>query len=135
VAILFADIVGFTHMAEQVTPQEIVEMLRAYHRRTERIVFENHGTLDKYLGDGVLATFGTPTESTEDAGNALAGARELIAEIAEWNQLRKASGFPTVRLSIGVISARSCAPISAPSGGSNMRSSATRSMLPPGWRN
>lgn len=101
-AILFADIVGFTHMAEQVTPQEIVEMLRAYHRRTERIVFENHGTLDKYLGDGVLATFGTPTESTEDAGNALACARELIAEIAEWNQLRKASGFPTVRLSIGV---------------------------------
>lgn len=102
VAVLFADIVGFTMMAEQVSPREIVEMLRAYHRRTERIVFENNGTLDKYLGDGVMATFGTPTESPNDAGNALACARELIAEIAEWNQLRAASGFPTVRLSVGV---------------------------------
>lgn len=102
VAVLFADIVGFTKMAEQVSPQEIVEMLRAYHKRTERIVFENNGTLDKYLGDGVMATFGTPTESPNDAGNALACARELIAEIADWNRLRQASGFPTVRLSIGV---------------------------------
>ncbi|MDH3739000.1 MAG: adenylate/guanylate cyclase domain-containing protein, partial [Alphaproteobacteria bacterium] len=102
VAVLFADIVDFTKMAEQVTPQEIVEMLRAYHKRTERIVFENNGTLDKFLGDGVMATFGTPTESADDAGNALACARELIAEISEWNELRKASGFPTVRLSIGV---------------------------------
>ncbi len=102
VAVLFADMVGFTHMAEQVSPQEIVELLRAYHRRTERIVFENNGTLDKYLGDGVMATFGTPVESVDDAGNALACARELIAEIADWNKLRQASGFPTVRLSIGV---------------------------------
>ena len=77
-------------------------MLRAYHRRTERLVFENNGTLDKFLGDGVMATFGTPTASAHDAGNALACARGLIAEIDEWNGLRKASGFPTVRLSIGV---------------------------------
>jgi len=102
VAVLFADIVGFTHMAEQVTPQEIVEMLRAYHRRTERLVFENNGTLDKFLGDGVMATFGTPTTSAHDAGNALACARNLMAEIDEWNELRKGSGFPAVRLSIGV---------------------------------
>ena len=102
VAVLFADIVGFTKMAEQVSPREIVEMLRAYHRRTERVVFDNNGTLDKYLGDGVMATFGTPTESGADAGNALACARDFIAEVAEWNELRAASGFPTVRLSIGV---------------------------------
>ena len=102
VAVLFADIVGFTHMAEQVTPQEIVEMLRAYHRRTERLVFENNGTLDKFLGDGVMATFGTPTEGVYDAGDALACARALIAEINDWNGLRKASGYPAVQLSIGV---------------------------------
>ena len=102
VAVLFADIVGFTQMAEQVTPQEIVEMLRAYHRRTERLVFENKGTLDKFLGDGVMATFGTPTASEHDAGNAMACARDLIAEINEWNALRKTGGYPTVRLSIGI---------------------------------
>jgi adenylate cyclase len=102
VAVLFADIVGFTQMAEQVSPQEIVEMLRAYHRRTERLVFENNGTLDKFLGDGVMATFGTPTEGVYDAGDALACARALIAEINDWNGLRKASGYPAVQLSIGV---------------------------------
>ena len=102
VAVLFADIVGFTQMAEQVSPQEIVEMLRAYHRRTERLVFENNGTLDKFLGDGVMATFGTPSESAHDAGNALACARALIAEIDEWNELRHAAGYPAVRLSVGV---------------------------------
>lgn len=102
VAVLFADIVGFTHMAEEVSPQEIVEMLRAYHRRTERLVFENNGILDKFLGDGVMATFGTAATSDEDAGNALACARALIAEIDEWNLLRTASGYPEVRLSIGV---------------------------------
>ena len=63
---------------------------------------ENNGTLDKFLGDGDMATFGPPAASADSAGNALTCARELIAEIAEWNQLRKASGFPTVRLSIGV---------------------------------
>ncbi len=102
VAVLFADIVGFTQMAEQSSPREIVEMLRAYHRRTERLVFENNGTLDKFLGDGVMATFGTPTEGPHDAGNALACARALIAEADDWNKLRDASGYPIVRLSVGV---------------------------------
>jgi adenylate cyclase len=102
VAVLFADIVGFTQMAEQVSPREIVEMLRAYHRRTERLVFENNGTLDKFLGDGVMATFGNPTEGAHDAGDALACARALIAEADDWNKRREASGFPAVRLSVGV---------------------------------
>jgi adenylate cyclase len=102
VAVLFADIVGFTQMAEQVSPREIVEMLRAYHRRTERLVFENNGTLDKFLGDGVMATFGNPIEGAHDAGDALACARALIAEADDWNKRREASGFPAVRLSVGV---------------------------------
>jgi adenylate cyclase len=53
VGVLFADLVGFSRLAEMVTPEELIEMLRAFHHRMERAVFEHGGTLDKFLGDGV----------------------------------------------------------------------------------
>ena len=102
VAILFADIVGFSRMAETVTPEELIELLRAFHLRLERAVFEHGGTLDKYLGDGVMATFGTPRTSPEDAANALRCAREMLREIEIWNDRRREAGFPVVSLSVGL---------------------------------
>jgi len=57
---MFVDIVGFTRMAEQQTPEAVVALLRAFHSRLEERVFEHQGTLDKMLGDGLMATFGTP---------------------------------------------------------------------------
>lgn len=101
VAVLFADIVGFTHMAEEVPPQQVVEGLRAFHRRMESAVFENGGTLDKFLGDGVMATFGTPDTSEHDATNALACARNMVEEIGIWNTRRAEAGHPIIRLSVG----------------------------------
>lgn len=102
VGVLFADIVGFSRMAETVTPEELIELLRAFHLRLERAVFEHGGTLDKYLGDGVMATFGTPRTSPEDAANTLRCAREMLREIRIWNERRHAAGFPVVQLSVGV---------------------------------
>src|SRR5262245_32402248 len=60
IAVLFVDIVGFTAIAESGTPEAVMELLRRYHALVAEAVFENDGTLDKYLGDGVMATFGTP---------------------------------------------------------------------------
>jgi adenylate cyclase len=102
VAVMFADMVGFTHMAEMVSPAELIEMLRAFHRRVESAIFDNQGTLDKYLGDGVLATFGTPETGPADAANAMRCAREIFKQVDEWNERRKDAGFPSVRLSIGL---------------------------------
>ena len=68
----------------------------------ERAVFDHGGTLDKFLGDGVMATFGTPETSPADAANALACARAMLAEIDAWNARRAAAGLPTVKLSVGV---------------------------------
>ena len=99
---MFADMVGFTHMAEMVSPAELIEMLRAFHRRVESAIFDNQGTLDKYLGDGVLATFGTPETGPADAANAMRCAREIFKQVDEWNERRKDAGFPSVRLSIGL---------------------------------
>lgn len=102
VAVLFADVVGFTRLAEQATPQQVVEGLRALHRRLEACVFDNHGTLDKFLGDGVMATFGTPDPGPSDAANALACARAMQAAVDEWNGRRRDAGLPPIRLSVGV---------------------------------
>lgn len=102
VAVMFADMVGFTHMAETVSPAELIDMLRAFHRRVESAIFENQGTLDKYLGDGVLATFGTPDTGPADAANALRCARQVFDQLDDWNTRRVEAGFPSVRLSIGL---------------------------------
>lgn len=102
VAVLFADVVGFSRMAETVTPEELIELLRALHARMERAVFDNGGTLDKYLGDGVMATFGTPRAGPQDPANALRCARALLRSVDEWNVRRRAGGYPEVRLAVGV---------------------------------
>lgn len=102
VAVMFADMVGFTRMAEMVTPEELIDMLRAFHQRVESSVFEHGGTLDKYLGDGVMATFGTPEPGPADATNAIRCARQILELIEDWNERREAAGFPAVKLSIGI---------------------------------
>ena len=102
VAVLFADVVGSTRLAEHVTPEELIELLRALHARLERAVFDNGGTLDKYLGDGVMATFGTPRTSPQDAANALRCARTMLRMVDEWNVRRRAGGYPEVPLAIGL---------------------------------
>jgi len=102
VAVLFADIVGFTRIAERASPEETVALLRTFHAHLEEAVFEHGGTLDKYLGDGIMATFGTPRPGAHDAANALAAARAMLGSIEAWNAERVAAGAPPIRLSIGI---------------------------------
>lgn len=102
VAVLFADIVGFTHLAEQESPQETIALLRDFHSRLEDCVFSQGGTLDKFLGDGLMATFGNPTVNPEDADNALNAARAMMATIGQWNGERVRAGQPSVQLSLGL---------------------------------
>jgi adenylate cyclase len=102
VAVLFADIAGFTRLAEREAPERVIALLRDFHTRLEAAVFEHDGTLDKYLGDGVMATFGTPDAGPDDAGNALAAARAMLASIDAWNRERATRSEPLIQLSIGV---------------------------------
>lgn len=102
VAVLFTDIVGFTKFAERHSPAEVMDLLRDYHAFVERAIFQNGGTLDKYLGDGVMATFGTPETGPDDAANALKAATQLIAETEAFNSEREKRGAAPVQVSIGV---------------------------------
>ena len=102
VAVLFADIVDFTAYADGRTPMEVIGTLRQFHERMEREVFRHDGTLDKYLGDGLMATFGTPFTSDADAGNALRCAQAMIGSISELNRERQVRSEPPIQLSIGL---------------------------------
>lgn len=84
VAVLFADLEGFTRLASEAKPEEVILFLREYHRRMADAVFAHSGTLDEYLGDGVMATFGAMTDGLPDAGNALRCAERMRQEMAEW---------------------------------------------------
>jgi adenylate cyclase len=102
VAVLFVDIVGFTAFADARTPEEIVHTLREFHALMEQEVFRHSGTLDKYLGDGLMATFGTPFAGEADASNALRCAQAMMAAADHWNAQRKAAREAPIRISLGL---------------------------------
>ena len=102
VAVLFADIVGFTGISEGQAPDEVITMLREFHGRVARTVFNFDGTLDKFLGDGVMVTFGTPDARADDAVRALNCARAIVHWMSEWNAARTGRGEPTIKVGVGL---------------------------------
>ncbi len=102
IAVLFIDIVGFTKFSAGRDPYEVIEVLRGFHARMETEVFRHHGTLDKYLGDGLMATFGTPVPGELDASNALACARSMVEMIDRWNLDRRRAGEQEIQIGVGV---------------------------------
>ena len=102
VGILFADIRDFTTLSESMTAAEVMELLREFHGRMERAVFEHGGTLDKYIGDACMATFGTPDTGPNDATNALTCARAMLTYLEQWNRERSQRGDEIIGIGIGV---------------------------------
>jgi adenylate cyclase len=102
VAVLFADIVGFTSMAERMAPEAVVRMLREYHERMTAQIFACGGTVDKYIGDEIFAVFGVPAASAEDAANALKCANMMLSALECWNKEREARGEPRLAIGIGL---------------------------------
>ncbi len=102
VAVLFVDIFGFTAFSEATPPSEVVGTLREFFSRMEGSVFGNSGTLDKYLGDGLMATFGTPIPGDNDASNALRCAQHMVRDVAACNAERRARGEAPLRVGFGL---------------------------------
>jgi adenylate cyclase len=102
VAVLFVDIVGFTATSARQSPDAVIAFLREFHRRMAGTVFAHGGTVDKYLGDGMMATFGTPRTSARDATQALRCARAMVHVIGAWNVDRGRHGEPPIGIGIGV---------------------------------
>jgi PAS domain S-box-containing protein len=100
--VLFADIIGFTAMSAGMSGPEVIAFLRQFHEIVEEAVFASHGTLDKYMGDGVMAVFGTPRPGPGDATNAIACARALVGAFNRWNRRRAAAGLPPTQVGVGL---------------------------------
>ena len=102
VAVLFADIVGFTSMAEGMTPEAVVTLLREYHERMTAPIFACGGTIEKYIGDAIFAVFGLPEPSEADAANALKCADMMLTALDTWNEERRGQGEPPLAIGIGL---------------------------------
>jgi adenylate cyclase len=85
VTMLFADIRGFSRIAESLSPERVVELLNDYLSTMTEVIFRNEGTIDKFIGDAIMTTFGTPDPRPDDAWRAVRTALEMRAALAEFN--------------------------------------------------
>lgn len=102
IAVLFCDIRDFTSLSEKLSPQEVISLLTEYHREMVRVVFENGGSVDKFIGDGILVTFGIPESSEADCLNAVAAGIEMKRALKKLNAIRLQKGEPELRQGIGI---------------------------------
>jgi adenylate cyclase len=102
VAVLFADIRGFTQRAETMDPTALGRFIAEFRRRVSAAADLHGGVIDKFIGDSAMLVFGVPQPGPVDARNALRCADALLAGIAEWNEARQATGEDRVELGIGV---------------------------------
>lgn len=102
VTILFSDIRGFTRMSEKMEPMEVVELLNEYFTEMTDLVFENGGTLDKYLGDGLMAVFGAPLAKRDDSLRAVKTAIEMQRALARLNRDWEAMGRRSLKIGLGI---------------------------------
>ena len=99
VTVMFADLVGFTAMSECLSPVEVAATLNDYFAVMTDVVFDNQGTLDKYIGDGLLAVFGAPLPQAHHAAHALRAAVEMRQALDTLNRRRKG---PPLQMRIAV---------------------------------
>lgn len=102
VTILCSDIRGFAKLTENMEPIDVVEMLNDYFSRLIPIIFAHGGTVDKYIGDAILAVFGSPKKDPQQHENALRAALKMQEEMVKSNAARAGKGKTTCHIGIGV---------------------------------
>ncbi|MBI2103865.1 adenylate/guanylate cyclase domain-containing protein [Candidatus Woesebacteria bacterium] len=102
ISVLFSDIAGFTSISEKINPEDLVHILNSYLTRMTKIVFENRGVLDKYIGDAVMAFWGAPLKTKNHALLACKTALEMYQEMDAVRQEWKEYGVADFDIRIGV---------------------------------
>lgn len=100
--VFFSDIRGFTSMSEARSAQDVVNMLNEYFELMVEVIFKYEGTLDKFVGDEIMALFGSPVHHPDDAIRAVRTAVEQLEVLQEFNRTRVAEGEDPVRIGIGI---------------------------------
>lgn len=100
-AVLFVDIRGFTPMSEKMQPEHVCAVLTEFRAIVAEQVFAHDGTIDKFIGDAVMAVFGTPVSLHDDARRAVRCGLSILQAVHEWSQRRRWPGGVPVRIGIG----------------------------------
>ena len=102
VSVLFSDIRGFTALSETMNPDDMAHLLTEYFTEMVECVFANGGTLDKFIGDAVMAQWGAPIGSADDPNHAMQAAVNMIKELDTLNARWRAAGKPELQIGIGL---------------------------------
>ncbi|HUX90404.1 MAG TPA: adenylate/guanylate cyclase domain-containing protein [Gallionellaceae bacterium] len=103
ITVLFSDIRGFTTMSETSDPEEIVEMLNVHFTVMADIILKHNGTIDKYIGDAIMAFWGAPVKSPDHAEQAVLAGEEMLEGLKEVNRILKERGFKhEINIGIGI---------------------------------
>ena len=110
VSVLFADLVGFTPLSESRDPEEVRELLSRYFDNCRRLIELYGGTVEKFIGDAVMAVWGTPTAHEDDAERAVRAALDLVAAVSA---LGDEVGAPELRARAGVLTGEAAVNLAA----------------------
>ena len=102
IAVMFTDISDFTKISEGLEPKQVLKLLSEYQTKMVAAVFQNGGSVDKFIGDSVMATFGTPVSRGNDAQNALNCIRQMQISMREWEKERSDNDLPVIKHRVGV---------------------------------
>ena len=102
ITVLFTDIRGFTTMSENLDPEALVKLLHDFLNPMSNIIINQGGTIDKYMGDAIMALFGAPLTQTDHPRLACRAALEMVASLAALNQTWAEQGRPPLRVGVGV---------------------------------
>lgn len=100
--VLFTDVVGFTSISEKLTPQELATFMNEYLTAMTSIIYAHGGTVDKYIGDAIMAFWGAPLDDPEHALHAVQAALAMRQRMVSLQQEMTVQGFPEIKIGIGI---------------------------------
>ncbi len=102
ITVLFSDIRGFTSLSEKMAPERVVEILNEYFSAITEVIFKWEGTLDKFIGDAVMAFWGAPLPQEDHAEKAILCAIEMIKTTRKLNETWQNKNWPPIRIGVGI---------------------------------
>ncbi|MDX1432683.1 MAG: adenylate/guanylate cyclase domain-containing protein [Gammaproteobacteria bacterium] len=101
-SVLFSDVRDFTTISEGLGPSELSDLMNEYLSAMTRIIYDHRGTIDKYMGDAIMAFWGAPVHERDHARQALFGAMQMVAALDELNPRLRTRGWPDLRIGVGI---------------------------------
>lgn len=101
-SVMFVDIRDFTHIADGLEPRQLTQLMNIYLSAMTKVIHQHHGTVDKYIGDAIMAFWGAPLDNPNHARDALDAAFEMLESLVKLNEQLERKGFPRLEIGIGV---------------------------------